>query len=113
MKLCPRNSNMNRSIGFVLLVAIIAIATITVSGQAPDKPKQGFLSALKTDQQVIVKEITGRYEITVMEGMPGPMTHKVIELNDEYIVVEDLAMLETRIPIYSVKSIVTIRLPKP
>ena len=79
----------------------------------PDKPRQGFLLPLKKDQPVILKEIAGRFEISVMDVASTPLTHKVIEVETDHLVVEDIAgIIETRIPIFSIKSIVTIKLIK-
>jgi len=49
----------------VLLAAFIAIGTITVTSQTPDKPRLGFLSALKAGQSVTLKEVAGSFEIMI------------------------------------------------
>ena len=100
---------MNRSSCSLALVAAIAVCIVSASGQAPDK-QDGFLSVLKKDQSVILKEVAGRYEITLMDGVLEPLTHKVISVKADYLVVEDIASIsETRIPVYSIKSIVTLK----
>ena len=87
---------MTRSLFAVLLCATFALQ---------EKGRKGFLSALKEGQAVVLKEAAGRYEITLMEG-----GHKVIEIGPDYIVVEDIAgVTETRIPVYSIKSIARIK----
>lgn len=100
---------MNRStLGFILITAIAA-CIFSASGQAPDKPDR-FLSALKKDQSVIMKEIAGRFEISVMDGALQPQTHKIMAVEPDHLVVEDIAAVaETRIPVFSIKSIVTIK----
>jgi hypothetical protein len=104
---------MNRSVSSLLLATFIASCIFNVFGQAPDKPRQGFLSVLKKDQQVILKEAAGRYDITLMEGVSVPLTHKVIEVEGDFIMVEDIAeVIQTRIPIYSIKSVASIKTPK-
>jgi hypothetical protein len=71
------------------------------------------LSVIKKDQQVILKEINGRFELTLMDGIQEPLTHKVIEVDSDYIVVEDIAeVIQTRIPIYAIKSVVSIKTTK-
>ena len=105
---------MNRPLFSLLLATFVISCVISVSGQAPDKPRQGFLSVFKKDQQVILKEVAGRFDITLMEGVPAPLTHKVVEVESDFIVVvESLTeLIETRIPIYAIKSVASIKTPK-
>ena len=96
---------MPRSIIAVLLCATFAFACLSPAANGQEKGRKGFLSVLKEGQAVVLKEAGGRYEITLMEG-----GHKVIEVGPDYVVVEDLAgVTETRIPIFSIKSIARIK----
>ena len=102
----------NSSFGDVLFAAVVALGVGAI-GQPADKPKTRLLSALRKDQPVVMKEIAGRFEITMMNGTPELFSHKVIEVGDDFLVVEDLAAVsETQIPIFSIKSIVMIKSPK-
>jgi hypothetical protein len=104
---------MNRSTCGLVLAAAIAVRIVSVFGQAPEKQRQGFLSILKKGQAAHVKDIAGRFEITVMEGPEGIMPHKVITVEDDYLVFEDAArLIATRIPIFSIKAITTLKQPK-
>ena len=95
----------------LVVFAVIAVATITVSGQAPDRSGRGFLSVLKEGQRVNLKEVSGRIEITANKDLQ--LGQKNIELGTDFIAVEDIAgVTETRIPIYSIKSVVQIEIPK-
>jgi hypothetical protein len=99
---------MTRSIIAVLLCAALTLACLSPEASGQEKARKGFLSVLKEGQSVVLKESAGRYEITLMDG-----GHKVIEVGPDYVVVEDLAgVTETRIPIYSIKSIARIKGPK-
>lgn len=96
---------MPRSIIAVLLCAALAIACLSPAANGQEKGRKGFLSVLKAGQAIVVKEVGGRYEITLMDG-----GHKVIEIGPDYVVVEDIAgVTETRIPVYSIKSITRIK----
>ena len=96
---------MPRSIIAVLLCATFAFACLSPAANGQEKGRKSFLSVLKEGQGIVLKEATGRYEITLMEG-----GHKVIEIGPDYIVVEDIAgVTETRIPIFSIKSIARIK----
>jgi hypothetical protein len=54
---------------------------------------------------------TMRWEITLMADVR--LGHRVIEVGTDYVVVVDVAgVTETRIPIYSIKSIVRIKVPR-
>ena len=106
---------MLRSTLVLLLAAVIAIAlgTINVSGQAPDKPRPGFLSALKTGQGIMFKEVAGRFEVSMFDDDTQTLSHKVIEVGTDFLTIEDIGGLtETRLPIYSIKSIVRLKVPK-
>lgn len=99
---------MTRSIIAVLLCATLTLACLSPEASGQEKARKGFLSILKEGQFVVLKESAGRYEITLMEG-----GHKVNEVGPDYVVVEDLAgVTETRIPVYSIKSIARIKGPK-
>ncbi len=96
---------MPRSIIAVLLCATLALACLSPEANGQEKGRKGFLSVLKEGQAVVLKEAGGRYEITLMEG-----GHKVIEVGPDYIVAEDISgVTETRIPIFSIKSIARIK----
>jgi len=104
---------MNRIVIILLLLVIAATATFTASGQAPAEKQRHFLAALKVGQPVSVKEVSGRYEISTVEGVPGVQGHKVIEVASDYVVVQDISgVTETRIPLWSIKAIVRLKLPR-
>ena len=53
-------------------------------------------------------------EIGVFEDSPGPLGHKLVEVGHDYVVVRDIAnVMTTRIPIYSIKSVTIVTIPKP
>lgn len=99
----------------ILLTVFIAIAlgTMSVSGQAPSEPRPTFLSALKKGQNVMLKEAAGRFEIGMFDEEIEPLSHKVIEVGTDFLTIEDITgVTETRLPIYSIKSIVRLKSPK-
>jgi hypothetical protein len=64
---------------------------------------------LKEGQTVMLTEVAGKYEITILKGVQAG--HKVIEVQSDFIAVEDVSgTTQTVIPIYAVSSIKTIRL---
>ena len=102
---------MNRQLIALLLSAFLIAVSFTATGNGQEKARKGFLAVLKEGQSVSVKEVGGRYEITVIKGVQA--AHKIIEVGSDYLVVEDIAgVTETRIPIYSIKSIVRLKVPK-
>ena len=95
----------------VFLSTFLVLASVPALGHGQDKPRKGFLSILKEGQSVSVKEVAGRYEITVMKDVK--LGQKVIEVGSDYVVVKDAAgITEIRIPVYSIKSIVKLKVPK-
>ena len=99
---------MPRSIIAVVLCAALALSCLSPEASGQDKGRKGFLSVLKEGQGIVLKEATGRYEITLMEG-----GHKIIEVGPDYIVAEDIAgVTEIRISVYSIKSIARIKVAR-
>jgi hypothetical protein len=95
---------------FSLVIAALLLA-VTATSNAQDKPKKTFLSALKEGQVVSVKEVAGKFDITVMKN--APVGSKVLEIGSDFVVLEDAAgVLETRIHVTSIKSIIRLKLPK-
>lgn len=93
------------------LVLALLLLVIPATSYGQDKPKKNFLSALKEGSVVTVKEVGGRYEITVMKN--APVGSKVLEVGTDYVLLEDPAgVIETRIHVTSIKSIIRLKLPK-
>ena len=104
---------MNRLVSVLLLAFFIALVAFTTSGQAPERPNKRFLSVLSKGQSVTVKENVGRFEITMFDHGPATLGHKITEVGDDYLVVEDITgLIQTRIHVYSIKSIVKVSFPK-
>ena len=104
---------MSKSITIFVAGAILALVAFSVSGQAPAQPRQGFLSALKQGQAVSLTEVAGRFEISTFDDIPVPLGYKITEVGNDYLTVVDITdVSETRIPVYSIKSIVRLKVPK-
>ena len=102
---------MRRPTVAIAALALVAIGTFTLVGQNPENSPPGFLSVLKEGQAVTVKDSGGRYEITVMDDVR--LSHRITEVGTDFLVAQDLAgVTTTRIPTYSVKSIVRVKLPR-
>lgn len=73
---------------------------------------EDFLSPLKKDQKVGLTETSNGYQIIVYKNpVNGLMPYKILEVGNDYIVIEDFTgVKEIRIPIYSIKSIQTIKI---
>ena len=94
-----------------ILILVLLFPVIPATSYSQDKPKKNFLSALKEGAVVSVKEVSGKYEITVMKN--APVGSKVIEVGTDYVVLEDPAgVMETRVHVTSIKSIIRLKLPK-
>ena len=102
---------MNRHLIALYLSAFAAVASLTATSNGQEKARTGFLSVLKERQSVSVKEVAGRFEITLMKDVK--LGHQVIEVGADYLVIEDIAgVTETRIHVTSIKAIVRLKLPK-
>lgn len=99
---------MNRPTGIVVVMIFITIAAFTAFGDVAQNQKTSLLSALKIGQMVSMKEVAGRFEISIIEE--AQLNQKVMEVGSDYVMIEDIAAVtETRIPVYSIKSVVTIK----
>ena len=104
---------MNRIIIILLLLVIAVTGTFPVTAQAPAEKQRHFLSALKKGQPVSLKEVSGRYELSTLEGVPDVQGYKVLEVEADHVVVQDISgVTETRIPLWSIKAIVRLKLPR-
>lgn len=102
---------MSRRFIALFLSSFLALATVPASGHGQEKGRKTVLAELKAGQSVFVKEVGGRYEITVLKGVK--LGHRVIEVGGDYVVVEDAAgVTETRIPVTSIKAIIKLKIPK-
>jgi hypothetical protein len=102
---------MNRTI-VVLLVAsglVFAMLLSTATSQPPPAARRSIFSTLKVRQSVTLKERAGLYEIGTTDEA-GPLTHKVVEVADNFLVLRDEAgTVESRIPVTAVRAVVHIR----
>jgi hypothetical protein len=91
------------------LAALVLLAlSSSFAVEAPKKPK-GIFSSLKVGQPVTLTDHGAAFSISLLdEGLP--LTHKVVEVGEDYVVVEDIAgVTEATLPIYSLKGIVKTR----
>lgn len=103
---------MNRITTIVLLLLVAASGAFTVMAQAPAEKQPIFFSALKKGQHVSLKQDAGRYEITTVEGVAAVQGHKVMEIGADYVVIQDVAgVTESRIPLWSIKAIIRLKVP--
>lgn len=90
----------------------VARELFPASGQAPVR-RDDVLSVLAPGRVVSLKAANGRYEIGVFERSPGVLGHKVTEVGEDFVVIEDVAgITESRIPIYSIKAVVILKVGK-
>jgi len=94
-----------------LLILLLSGVLFVASGQAPAKT-HGVLSVLHAGQSVNLADADGGYKLNLFEGGPEVLGHKVVEVGSDFVVVEDIAGIQQlRIPVYSIKSVATTKLP--
>jgi len=73
----------------------------------------GLLSVLHVGQLVKLADAGGSgYEITVIEGGPQNLAHKVVEIGSDFVVLEEFTgVQQLRIPVYSLKSVGIKKIP--
>ena len=97
-------------LGKLFATALLTILSACAFGNAADSPpEKGLFATLKPDQQIVLKEVGDRYEINVIE-LTNRLSYVVVEVGSNHVVVRDsVGFTETRIPVYSIKAIVTIK----
>lgn len=96
----------------VIVFGLLALGLLTASAQAPAEKQPTFFSALKEGQPVSLKEVSGRYEIATVEGVAAVQGHKVMEIGNDFVVIQDISgVTESRIPLWSIKAITRLKVP--
>ena len=98
-------------LGISLVVLLVALAP--AAAPKADEKAPGVFAPLEKGSKVALKEVGGRYEISVVPGLAEG--HTVAEVGgggDFVVLVDPSGVTETRIPIYSVKAVTVTRLPK-
>lgn len=101
----------SEKIQFWILMGVIALyfATLPTSKAVPAPQRVGFLAPLEKGQKVSLKETAHGFEIGVVSDVDLGFT--ITEVGADYIAVEDIAKVtETRIPVYAIRSIKTIKI---
>jgi hypothetical protein len=105
-----------KSFGWLLLFAItgtVVVSTV-LSGETETARRgssQGVFSGLEIGQEVAVKDLGQRYEISVFGRSVTPLGYKIVEIGPDYLAVKDITGINMiRIPIYSIKSVVTVNI---
>jgi len=94
----------------VLLVAGI-IAAWSVGAPPAEQNATVFLDHLKVGQPVSVTEKDGRFEIGVYPPTYRPLSHKVVEIGRDYVVLRDFAEItDAIVPVYSIQAIRILRI---
>jgi hypothetical protein len=108
-----KNQSMPRPVISLVLTVLVVLGTVSVFGQSPDKSQKGFLAGLKEGQSIMLKEIAGRFEISSFDDGQAIISHKVIEVGTDYLTVEDFGgLFVTRIPVFSIKAVVLLKVPR-
>ena len=90
----------------LLLGTVVLGASLAFSQRGGDERGRGVLGVLSKGQAVTVKDVSGRYEINIFANGPDMLGYKVVDVGNDYVVVEDIAgVTELRIPVYSIKAV--------
>lgn len=93
----------------VAMLVGLAITATSGSSEPPPARKQGIFTSMKVGQSVSLREKGPMWEVhTTDDGTP--LTHKVAEIGEDYIVVRDeTGMIETRIPVTAIRAVVHVK----
>jgi hypothetical protein len=98
---------------WLAMLAVIGIMALCSFGAPPAEERAvraTFLERLKPGQPVFLTEKYGRYEIGVFPENFRPLSHNVVEIGQDYVVLRDIANItDTVVPIYSIKAIRVLR----
>ena len=91
-----------------LSLAVISLALVAAK---PDheEPQRRFLDGVQQGQSLLLKDLGASYEIRILLGQEASLGHTVVEIGSDFVLLRDIAGIrEIRIPIYSIKAIVTL-----
>ena len=92
-----------------LLAAVTLALTLSTGASQPPVQKKTVFSSLKLGQSVALKDRGPAWEIHTTDE-EAPLTHKLVEVGEGYIVVRDeVGAVETRIPVTAVRAVVHVR----
>ena len=103
---------MSRIVIVTGLLAVISALSVAATPQRQES-QRCMLSDFKVGQALLLKDLGTSYEITILLGQESPLGHTVVEVECDFVTLRDITGLrETRIPIYSLKSIVTLKVER-
>jgi len=95
----------------ILSLALLGAVLVTIAAAPKDEKHTGIFTPLEKGQTVSVKDVAGRYQIGVVPGLE--LAQKVIEVGPDFVVLEDASgLVQTRIPVYSIRAVTVTKLPK-
>lgn len=102
---------MSRRIVATLIAVTFAVVALfsTATSQPTPATRRSVFSTLKAGQSVTLKERGGLYEVGTLDEA-GPLTHTVVEVGDDFLVLrDDAGVTESRIPVTAVRAVVLVR----
>ncbi|MGD0900313.1 MAG: hypothetical protein ABR915_20975 [Thermoguttaceae bacterium] len=98
---------------WLALLGAIGIMVLCSFGAPPTEERAAratFLERLKPGQSVTLTDKDGRYEIGMFAESIGPLSHNVVEIGQDFVVLRDIANItDTIVPVYSIKAIRVLR----
>ncbi len=92
-------------------LAIVGLLLIVLAVGAAPRENGGLFASLQQGQKVTLKETPQGFEIGVLPGLK--IGYSIKQIAQDFLVLDDPAgLIETRIPIYSIRSIKITRFPK-
>ncbi len=100
-----------RTLAAMLAGCLLTMVAISGTRGVELQEGRGVLARLKVGRPVSLKAQGSSYLIEVMDP-PIATGKQVTELGNDYVVVTDLARLETRIPLTAIKAVQWLSLPR-
>jgi hypothetical protein len=89
---------------------VVTVLLSTATSQPTPAARRTIFSTLKVGQAVTLKDKGGLYEIGTVDDAER-LTHKVVEIGDDYIAVQDeVGVTDTRIPLTAVRAVVSVKI---
>jgi hypothetical protein len=96
----------------IVAVSLLALSFVAAQPEA-DTPKTGLFATLRKGQEIGLKDVGTSFEVTILADQPGPLGFTILEVGQDFLVLRDISgVQEVRIPIYAIKAITTISMPK-
>ncbi|MEK6237425.1 MAG: hypothetical protein N2C14_22160 [Planctomycetales bacterium] len=93
----------------LLTITVAFVTTALIAQPHPQAVRHPLFAPLNIGTPISLKSVPGGYELVWLTTEPRGLSHTVVEVGADFIVVKDGGLTETRIPVDSVLAVKVVR----